>query len=115
MKRKRAKPATRPTRPARQAQLPMVLGVAWYRADQWQRFRALASDRASLHDTYAEWETSAIEKLRELRSLGIVARAVPIDIDELAHWCREHKLAIDSAARAQFVAEKVQEATTDHR
>jgi hypothetical protein len=90
----------------------MVLGVAWYRADQWQRFRALASDRDALHESYAEWEASAIEKLRELGTLGIVARAVLIDIDELVQWCRERKLAVDGAARAQFVAEKVQEANT---
>jgi len=115
MKQKRAKHASRPPRPARRTQLPMVLGVAWYRADQWQRFRLLASDRDSLHDSYAEWEANAIEKLRELRTLGIAARAVPIDIDELAQWCRERNLAIDSAARAQFVAEKVQETNTEHR
>jgi hypothetical protein len=93
----------------------MVLGVAWYRADQWQRFRALASDREALHDTYAEWEASALEKLRELRTLGIAARAVPIDIDELAQWCSERKRTLDSAARAQFVAEKVQQTSTEHR
>src|SRR5215213_803981 len=115
MKHKRAKHATSPRRAAHQADLPMVLGVAWYRADQWQRFLALASDRDALHDSYAEWEASAIEKLGELRRLGIAARAVPIDIDELAHWCRERKLAVDGAARAQFVAEKVQQANTEHQ
>jgi hypothetical protein len=115
MKRKRAKRATNPPRPTHQAHVPMMLGVAWYRADQWQRFRTLASDRNALHESYAEWEASAIEKLRELRTLGIVARAVLIDIDELVHWCRERKLAIDGAARAQFVAEKVQEPNTEHQ
>jgi hypothetical protein len=93
----------------------MVLGVAWYRADQWQRFRALASDIDALHETYAEWETNAIEKLRELHALGIVARAVPIDVDELAQWCRERNLALDSAARAQFVVEKVQQTSAEQR
>jgi hypothetical protein len=93
----------------------MVLGVAWYRADQWQRFRTLASDTDALHETYTEWETNALEKLRELHALGIAARAVPIDVDALAQWCHEHNLAVDSAARAQFVAEKVQEISAEYR
>lgn len=77
----------------------MVLGIAWYRVDQWQRLRALATDTDALHDSYAEWETAATEKLRELRALGVAAQPVPIDVDELAHWCRDRNLAIDGAAR----------------
>src|SRR5690242_16216673 len=114
MKHQRTKHANLPRQRSRRIQAPMALGVAWYRADQWQRFRALATDADALHDTYAEWEANAIEKLRELRTLGIAARAVPIDIEELAQWCRERKLALDSAARAQFVAVKVQEASAEH-
>jgi hypothetical protein len=89
----------------------MVLGVAWYQAEQWQRFRALASDRDALHNTYAEWESAALEKLGELRALGIEAQPVVIDIDELARWCQEHNTKMDGAARSQFVAEKVQNAS----
>ncbi len=99
MKKKRPTPAT----PA-----PPVVGVAWYRADQWQRLRSLAADAHVLHDTYAEWEAAAMERLAELRALGMLAQPVPIDIDELAQWCRERHQAMDGKARSLFVAEKVQ-------
>jgi len=115
MKHKRTKHANTPHRPAPGSQAPMVLGIAWYRAEQWQRFRSLATDTDALHDTYAEWEAAATEKLGELRALGIDAQPVLIDIDELARWCRERDRAIDGAARAQFVAEKVQEASKGHQ
>jgi len=93
----------------------MMLGIAWYRAEQWQRFLSLATDRDALHDTFAEWEAAATEKMGELRALGIVAQPVLVDVDELARWCRDHNLAFDSAARSQFVAEKLQEANKGHQ
>lgn len=96
-------------RPTPAAPAPPVVGVAWYRADQWQRLRSLAADAHVLHDTYAEWEAAAVERLAELRALGMLVQPVPVDIDELAQWCRERHQAMDGKARSQFVAEKVQE------
>lgn len=100
MKKKRPTPAT----PA-----PRVVGVAWYRADQWQRLRSLAADAHALHDTYAEWEAAALKRLADFRARGMLVRPVPVDIDELAQWCRERHQAMDGKARSQFVAEKVQQ------
>jgi hypothetical protein len=71
--------------------------------------RSLAADAHVLHDTYAEWEAAAMERLAELRALGMLVQPVPVDIDELAQWCRERHQAMDGKARSQFVAEKVQE------
>ena len=113
MKHKRTKHTNTPRRRARNPH-SMVLGIAWYRADQWQRFRAIAADKDALHDTYTEWETAATEKLRELRALGIAAQPVLIDVDELVRWCHDHDLAIDGAARSQFVAEKVRNEHGEH-
>ena len=115
MKHKRTKHANLPHRPAARSHAPMVLGIAWYRGEQWPRFRSLATDTDALHDTYAEWEAAAIEKMGQLRALGLDAQPVLIDVDELARWCRERNQAIDGAARAQFVAEKVQEASKGHQ
>jgi hypothetical protein len=93
-----------PAKPA-----PMLVGVAWYRADQWERLRSLAADAHVLHDTYAEWEAAALERLADFRARGMLIEPVPVDIDELAQWCREHHQAMDGKARSAFVAEKVQE------
>ena len=96
-------------RPTPAKPVPIVVGVAWYRADQWQRFRSLAADTHLLHDTYAEWEASALERLADFRACGMLVRPVPVDIDELAQWCRERHQAMDGKARSEFVVEKVQE------
>jgi hypothetical protein len=100
MKKKRPTPA----QPA-----PLVVGVAWYRADQWQRLRSLAADAHVLHDTYTEWEASALERLADFHAGGVPIQPVLIDIDELAQWCREHNRPLDTQARSAFAAEKVQE------
>jgi hypothetical protein len=111
MKHKHTKHANALQRPARRPQARLALGVAWYRAEQWQRFRALAADKDALHDRYVEWEAAATEKVRELRARGIDVQPVLIDVEELAQWCQDRKMAIDGAARSQFVAEKVQKAS----
>jgi hypothetical protein len=114
-KQKRPRQASLSRRPAHNMQPPTVLGIAWYRPEQWKQFRAIAADADALHDTYKQWETAATEKLRELRALGYTVQPVMIDLDELARWCRDHHLAIDGAARSQFVADKVQEANSKHQ
>lgn len=36
-----------------------VMGVVWYRRDQWDRLLEISSDRAEFEDTYDEWKAVA--------------------------------------------------------
>ena len=36
-----------------------VMGVAWYRRDQWDRLLDISSDHAELENTYEEWKAVA--------------------------------------------------------
>jgi hypothetical protein len=38
---------------------------------------------------------------------GVRAQRVDVDLDELARWCRAEGRALDSAARAAFVASRL--------
>ena len=48
------------------------VGVAWYREDQWNRLRALATDRDKLANTYAEWLVTRVLCTAQTSSLNIV-------------------------------------------
>lgn len=85
----------------------MMVGVAWFSPDQWERLRQVAADKKALHDTYDEWVADAFAALRNLERLGFAARPFEVDVDELLRWCREQRRKVDGAARSAFVAEKL--------
>jgi len=86
-----------------------VLGVAWYRPEQWDRLLQIAADREGLEDTYEEWKVTAEESLKKFAMLGYHIRKVDIDVEELLGWCKVHNLSVDGAARSKFAAEKLRE------
>jgi hypothetical protein len=82
-----------------------TLGFAWYTEKQWQRLRELADDVGALDATYADWLETAERAMADLRSNGVMAVKVPVDVDEAAAWCTQHSQPFNSAGRAAFVAE----------
>ena len=86
-----------------------VMGVAWYRADQWSRLRELSLDADELKATYEEWLALASDRVRELQAQGIAARRVDVDVEELLRWCWKKGLPFAGPARAQFAADRVQQ------
>ena len=84
-----------------------VTGIGWYRRDQWTRLRELASDADKLEESYDDWLAGSQKTLIQMRLAGVRAQCVGIDLDELARWCRDEGRALDSAARAAFVASQL--------
>ena len=86
-----------------------VLGVAWYRREQWNRLLEISSDRDQLEDTYEEWKSIAEKHFDELALPGLPIRKVDIDVEELLSWCGSQDRPVDGEARAQFTAMKLRE------
>ncbi len=66
---------------------PAVIGVCWYRQDQYERFLASAKDREGLEATWGEWQISAERAIRQYRSMGLDVRKVEVDLDDLLAYC----------------------------
>lgn len=66
-----------------------VIGVAWYRINQWQRLRAVSIDADNLEDTYEEWLREAEQKVAEFRALGLCVEKVDVDVEQLIAWYNE--------------------------
>ena len=84
-------------------------GVAWYRAEQWERLRDIVAAPEALEETYEEWVAMATEKLSHLAEQGLVLEKVDVDVEELLAWCNERGRAVDGEARAEFAGVKFQE------
>jgi hypothetical protein len=87
----------------------IIVGIGWYRPDQWQRVREISADGDDLHDNYLEWLQSAEERLEELRSSGFQVEKVDVHSEALILWCNERGLEINGEARSRYVAERLSE------
>lgn len=86
----------------------MVLGMCWYRADQYERLLEKSVDRDSMPGTHAEWLASATRGLMELRASGHRVDPVEVDVEAILRWCRLIGRPFDGAARAEYVADLLQ-------
>ena len=84
-----------------------VIGVAWYRPEQWERLRHISSDADELEETYEDWLQLASQKCEELEKLGVSLQKVDIDVNALLMWCGMRNLPVDGKSRARFVTEKL--------
>src|SRR5215813_5917526 len=85
----------------------LVIGFAWYRPEQWQRVRDISSDADDLADTYLKWLQLAEEKLKQLRSSGVLVEKVDIHSEQLILWCNERGLEINGESRSQYASERL--------
>ena len=84
-----------------------VVGMAWYRREDWKKLKALFTDAHKLHRTYDEWLKAAETGVKTLTAQGHIVEKVHIDPDEFAGWCAMRGLNIDAKARTQFANEFV--------
>ena len=78
--------------------------IAWYKPEQWERLIEVSEDRNDLEKTYNEWEAQAEEKLKALRSEGIITKKVLVDVEALLAWCNERGVKVSGSSRSEYVA-----------
>ena len=86
----------------------VVIGIGWYRSDQWQLLREFSSDADELEETYAEWETEAAKAFDYAKNPGVLVVKVDVDVEELLSWCQQQGVAVNADARAKFILLKTQ-------
>ena len=64
-----------------------ILGIAWYKPEEWSHLLEISADRDELEDTYEEWLRNAETRFHEMAEAGINAMRVYINLDELQEWC----------------------------
>jgi len=94
---------------ANETQDEMVIAIVWYRPEQWQRVRDVATDAEELEMSYIEWLKVAEERFKEIQSKGFRVERVDVDSEELILWCNERGLENNGKARSRYAAEKLSE------
>lgn len=93
------------------SQLKQVLGIAWYRREQWNRLLEASADRDELEENYDDWLRTAEGTLKELKRMGASVVKVDVDVNKLVVWCMVVNRPLDGAARAEYVSKLLSEST----
>lgn len=83
-----------------------VLGVGWYREDQWEFLLKNAVDREDLEKTYSEWLEGITEGMKNFSKSGIQCKKIPVDVNEMINWCINNRYPFDGASRSVFISLK---------
>jgi hypothetical protein len=86
-----------------------VIGVPWYRAEDYGRLRQMVSDPHAMAPAYEAWRASAENNEQVARDAGLTIVRVIVEPDAFAAWCTERHLVLDGGARIRFATEMAQE------
>ncbi len=84
-----------------------LLGIAWYRPEQYEMMRALSVDADKMATTYEAWLANVNKTVVDMRRAGMVGRRVDVELGELIAWCSQRGLPLDGAARSTYAAENI--------
>ena len=86
-----------------------IFGIAWYKKYQWELLRMVSDKPEILEDTYEEWLINANKLKDNLEQLGITAKEVDIDINDVVLWCKSINNTINSKSITEYVTLKLKE------
>jgi hypothetical protein len=82
---------------------PQIVGLVWYKEEQYMEALRLFEDGHKLPDTYAAFVEKAQGGLDHFRAHGANAVKVEADIHEVAAWCRANNHRLDGHGRTAYV------------
>lgn len=87
----------------------VAVGIAWYRAEDYDAARRIMADGDQFPATFHEWrmKAEAAEKREQRRGQTVVR--VYIDPETFADWCRARRLNVDAQARMKFASATAKE------
>jgi hypothetical protein len=85
----------------------MVVGIGFYKREQWQRLRDTAVDSDILESAYDSWLDILDSSVERIRAHGLEPELIDIDVEDLLAFCKARGLVNAAGARSKFIAEQV--------
>jgi len=86
----------------------LVVGIVWYRPEDWVALKSILVDSDTLDDSYQDWLKGAEEVEQRLRREGHIVERVRINPRTFPGWCTLKGLRTDANARTEYATEFVQ-------
>jgi len=90
-----------------------VIGIAWYKKEQWHILRQVVENPNDIENTYEEWLNNAINLKKTLINSGLTVEEVEIDIQDVIIWCKKDNKTINSKNITEYVVFKLMEKGTN--
>jgi hypothetical protein len=90
-----------------------VIGIAWYRKEQWFILRQVAENPNDIEDTYEEWLKNANKLKKALVDSGLAVEEVDVDMQDVINWCKKGNKTINSNNISEYVVFKLREKNTN--
>ena len=81
----------------------LLMGVSWYRPEQWERLREISEDKATFDTPYEASLVESEKKIQDLEAQGIRPIKVEVDVEALLTWCTAQGLAVTPETRTKFM------------
>jgi len=82
-----------------------IVGIGFYRREQYPLLLETADDRNDIEETYDEWLKALKEGIQKARRAGVNPVKMDVDVNELIAYCQAHSLKNNAETRSQFFAE----------
>jgi hypothetical protein len=86
-----------------------ILGVGWYKKDQWDLLKKSSVDRNDLENTYEQWLDNATEAIKNFSKSGYQIEKIDIDVQEMIEWCKNEGCTINGESRSKYISLKTKE------
>jgi hypothetical protein len=87
----------------------MLVGIGFYKREQWPLLLESAVDSHMLEGTYDEWLDVVVSSIDKIKAHGIEPKLVHVDIEELSSFCKREGLKNNAQTRSQFIAKMFRE------
>ena len=87
----------------------LVMGVSWYRPEQWERLREISEDKEHFAMTYEASLLDSENKIKQLEAQGYRPVKVEVDVEEMLTWCSTQGLSVTPETRTKFTMTKLRE------
>jgi hypothetical protein len=81
----------------------LLMGVSWYRADQWERLREISEDKETFAIPYEASVVESEKKIQDLEAQGMRPIKVEVDVEALLTWCTTQGLPVTPETRTKFM------------
>ena len=81
----------------------LLMGVSWYRPEQWERLREISEDKETFAIPYEASLVESEKKIQDLEAQGIRPIKVEVDVEALLTWCTTQGLPVTPETRTKFM------------
>ncbi len=90
------------------SELPItIVGMVWYRREDWPKLKAIFADTERFQRGYDGWLEAAEEGFQSRIAQGQAVEKVYINPDDFVAWCAAAGMDVDGKARNRFVNESL--------